>query len=245
MTNALALVGDWNAAPGDRGRYSPSWVAATGGLRIHSAGPGRHGDIDYVMADCPVTAPSRHAPPAGSSRSDHDFVLFTLHNPEDLADTLRLMSWNLEFGRDPDVAQRQLREVLGTHHPDVAVFQEAADYHAQLRQVGSQLGYRMLAYAGAGKHHNVILAKPPVDRPRAVQLSPLGWPLADGTGTHAPLWATSWAVRWCRVTDVHLPPNVNWTRRVPHGPPRKLAAYVAGAIKLARWARRNRRRRLP
>lgn len=245
MSDALALLGDWNATPQDRGRYSPSWVAATGGLRIHSAGPGRHGDIDFVMADCPVTGAHRYPPPPGASRSDHDVVMFTLHNPSELADTLQLLSWNLRFGRDPQLVERQLRQVLRDHRPDVAVFQEAADYHQQLRRVGSELGMSMLAYRGAGKHHQVILARGKPTRPRLVQLSPLGWPLADGTGTHAPLFGVSWVASWLRVVDVHLPPNVNWRRSVPYGPPRKLAAYVAGASRLARWARNNRRHRLP
>lgn len=248
MTSALALVGDWNAEPHDTGRYSPEWIAAQGGLRIHSTGPGRHGDIDYLMADCHVSDPERYESPAGSSRSDHDVVMFTLYDPLDSVSELALASWNVEFGRPAGVVKDQLHRVLRGHLPHVLALQEAADYHPQIRQLGRELGYRVLAYPMLGRHHNVLMVRTqvPCTRPRSVQLSPLGWPLADGTGTHAPLYATSWAASWLRVVDVHMPPNVNWSARgIPYGPPRKLAAYVAGASKLARWSRRNRRQRKP
>lgn len=246
MTTAIALIGDWNATPEDEGRYSPQWLSHQTGLRITSTGPGRHGDIDWLMADCHVSHPRRHEPPAGVSRSDHDVVVFTLHNPDDADDTLHVASWNLEYGRPPARVAQQVQLVLIAVEPDVMVFQEAADYHRELRQVAEARGYKLLAYGGAGRHHNVIMVRRElVTRgPRCVQLSPFGWPLADGPGNHAPLYATSWGVSWLRVVDVHMPPSVNW-RRVITGPPRKVAAYVAGMRKLRSWVLVNRRHRKP
>jgi len=245
VTTALALVGDWNATPHDRGRYSPQWIARVCGLQLYSAGPGRHGDIDYVLADCRVTGEQRHAPPAGASRSDHDVVRFLLHQPDGHGQ-LELVTWNVEYGRELVAVRNQLRELLTSLQPDIVALQEASDYHAEIRAVAKSLGYRWLMYPHPAAH-NVLLVKDglPTSRPQRVQLSPLGWPLADGTGTHAPLYATSWAVDWLRVADVHMPPNINWRRGVAWGPARKLAAYCAGAAKLSRWSLRIIRRRQP
>lgn len=245
MTTALALVGDWNATPHDRGRYSPQWIARLCGLQLHSAGPGRHGDIDYVLTDSRVTGVQRHAPPQGVSRSDHDLVRFVLHQP-DGPGQLELVTWNVEFGRELVAVRNQLREVLSTYRPDLLALQEAADYHAELRAVAKALGYRWLMYPHPAAH-NVLLVREELatHRPLRVQLSPMGWPLSDGTGAHAPLFATSWAVEWLRVAVVHMPPNINWRRGVAWGPVRKLAAYSAGSSKLVRWSSRVIKRRQP
>jgi len=250
MTSAVALVGDWNATPEDAGRFSPSWLDATAGLRLVSSGPGRHGDIDYMLADCHVSHPRRHEPPrTGGSESDHDIVVFTCYKPGNHAKThqLTVATWNLRYGRPPTEVARQLRLVLAAIEPDVLCLQEAADYHSQIRATAQDRRHRVLAYTGRGKEHQVILVRDelPTRRPRLVQLSPLGWPLSTGTGEHAPLYATSWAVDWLRVIDVHLPPSVNWRRGIIYGPARKVAAYVAGMGKLRRWVRNNRRRRKP
>jgi hypothetical protein len=142
---------------------------------------------------------------------------------------------------------QQVKLMLAAVEPDVLCLQEAGDYHPQLRAVAQDRGYRMLAYEGAGRHHQVVLVRRQLTtrRPRCVQLSPFGWPLSDGTGEHAPLFGTSWAVEWLRVVDLHMPPSVNWTRGLIHGPPRKVAAYAAGAGSLLRWATVNRRHRIP
>jgi hypothetical protein len=248
VTEAIALIGDWNATPEDSGRYSPSWLSQQTGLRISSSGPGRHGDIDYLMADCHVSHPRRHEPPStGGTRSDHDVVVFTVYSPADADKALTLATWNVEFGRAPRAVQQQVSLVIAAVVPDILCLQEAADYHRELRAVAHQRGYKVLAFTGRGREHQVVLVRRELAtrRPRCVQLSPLGWPLADGPGTHAPLYATSWAVEWLRVVDLHMPPSVNWRRGVIYGPVRKVAAYVAGSSKLRRWVLVNRRHRQP
>lgn len=240
MSKAIALLGDWNATPHDRGRWSPSWLAGRAGLTIRSAGPGRHGDIDYPMADCRLSSLERHAPPSdGGSRSDHDVVTFVAtHGRKSLV----VGTWNLLYGRDAADVRVQVDWVLRVYGLDVLVCQEAADYH---RQLGSLPGYRLVAFDGYGKEHNVILVRDGllVRGTRLVRTSPLGWRLVP-KGTHAPLYSPSCVVEWLRVVAVHMPPTVNWTKRgVIFGPPMRVAAYVAASRTLMRWARANRRSR--
>lgn len=246
MSAAMAILGDFNATPGDRGRGTPHWVATAGRLRVHSAGPGRHGDIDYALTDCPTVRADRIPPPSGRSRSDHDVVCFDMANPTDRRDVLMVGTWNVLYGRDPEVVATQVLQVLRVTGLAVLVLQEAADYHQAIGRMAARNKYRVLAYAGQGKGHQVIVVRTELATTRAklVQLSPAGWDLADGRGEHAPLYAVSWVVEWLRVVDVHFPPSVNWTKRgVPHGPPRRVAAYLYAAVKLVRWARNNRRAR--
>lgn len=259
MSDSLALVGDWNATPHDHGRWSPSWVATSSELHIESAGPGRHGDIDFPMADCPIHQLARHAPPGGVSRSDHDLITFVLYPPHknttagpgagmavsvphEQEHAIRVGTWNLLYGRDPKVVAAQVRQVLASRDLDVLMLQEAADYHHALSNLA---GWRLLAYEGRGKAHNVMLVRDelPITRPRLVKLSPVGWWLVTG-GRHAPLYATSCVVLWCRLVDVHLPPSVNWTPRGRiTGPVQRVAAYAAAAGKLVRWAKANKHHR--
>lgn len=241
MSKAIALVGDWNATPRDQGRWSPSWVAQRAGLVIHSTGPGRHGDIDYLMTDAKATHAKRYAPPAGPSRSDHDVVAFTVYGP---GPAMTVASWNVKDGRSGAVVHDQVRAVLTLTGADVLALQEASDYHGQLRLLGEQLGYRVLAYPGRGRHHNVLMVRNTlaVARPLCVQLSPRGWDFGRTTD-HAELYATSWAVDWLRVVVVHLPPSVNWRRGVIYGPVLRVAAYVAAARRLVGWVRANRKSR--
>lgn len=234
----LAFVGDWNAQPGDRGRWSPSWLASAVGLRIHSAGKGRHGDIDYAMSESSAVDVGRRPPP-GPARgaSDHDVYRVKLGG-------LVVLSWNMRVGRSSTRAQTDLHELLRAL-PDVVALQEAADYHHAIRDVARLHAYHVLMSPEPGRWHNVLLVRGDrkVAAGRFVQLSPHGWRLVAG-GRHAELWATSWLVdSWLRLVVVHLPPSVNWTKRGRiHGPVMRVAAYVATARKLRRWARNWRRR---
>lgn len=239
MSQAIALVGDWNATPRDRGRWSPAWLAKTTGLTLRSAGPGRHGDIDYPIADCHLVALERHPPPGGASRSDHDVVTFLASLPRQ--PDMVVGTWNLLHGRAPSTVALQVAGVLFAHDLDVLVCQEAAEYHRHLEAIP---GYRLIAYEEPGAMHNVILVRETlaVHRPRLVRLSPLGWRTVTG-GTHAPLYATSVVVDWLRVVCVHQPPSVNWKGGRIYGPPMRVAAYAHAAGRLARWTKANRKHR--
>lgn len=209
---------------------------------IRSAGPGRHGDIDYPMGDCRLTQLMRHQPPAGPSRSDHDVITFEARL-EGEPDALVIGTWNLLRDRDPRQVRVQVDHVLRTYEVDVLACQESAQYHAAL---ASLPGYRLVAFEGRGREHNVLLVRErlQVRRPRATRLSPRGWRVVTG-GRHAPLYATSCVVSWLRVVCVHQPPSVNWRRGVIQGPPMRVAAYAAASSRLARWARAAQRSRRP
>lgn len=240
---ALAIVGDWNGTPADSGRWSPSWLASHAQLRIVSAGPGRHGDIDYAMTDAAAGRARRRPPPgpAGGGRSDHDVYSVALSDP-DTRHTLVLASWNMEYGRDPARAAADLHELLTSLQPDVLVLQEGADYHRAIKTAAARSGYVALMSNKPGRWHNIVLTRldHKVTGARFVRLSPHGWRLAAG-GTHAELWATSWLIGgWLRVIDVHMPPSVNWPGGRIRGPVMRVAAYVAAIRKLRRWARRAR-----
>lgn len=234
---ALALIGDWNAGPREAGRWSPAWLAARAGLTVVSAGPGRHGDIDYALVrGCvPASRAVRDEPPAGPTRSDHDVVLVELRERGG-GRSLRVGSWNVRFGRPPQMTAAQVSRVLIEHRLDVLVLQEAADYHRELRLIP---GYLCVAFDKPGQAHQVIMVRygNRIAHPQSIRTSPRGWQLVTG-GRHRPLYVTSVLVAdWLRVVDVHQPPSVSWRRGVPHGPPMRVGAYVLAIRRLARLAR--------
>lgn len=239
----LAFLADWNATPADRGRWSPDWLADVSDLDICSAGPGRHGDIDYLMATCTTVAPHRLPPPGPTTgRGDHDVFAVTIWPDGDRRlHALKLASWNVQFGRNPQRVAEDLHQLLLVPDLDAVALQEAADYHQVIREVAKRDGWQVLMSPVAGRWHNVLLVRDAVatEAPRFTRLSPRGWRLVRG-GRHAELWATSWLVGgWCRVVSLHLPPSVNWRRGRIYGPPMRVAAYVATMSKLRRWARNN------
>lgn len=234
---ALALFGDWNATPQDKGRWSPSWLASQAGLTFVTAGAGRHGNIDYALVrGCRPTSPAvRDDPPRGASVSDHDVIVVELEERAG-GRRLRVGSWNVRFGRNPNTVNAQVDYVLRQHQLDVLVLQEAADYHRQLRNVP---GYLCVAFDKPGQGHQVIMVRygNRIAHPQSIRTSPRGWALVTG-GRHRPLYVTSVLVAdWLRVVDVHKPPSVNWRRRMPYGPPMRVAAYIASTRRLLRIAR--------
>lgn len=247
MSDALAILGDWNATPHDSGLWSPSWLAGQTGLRIHSAGPGRHGDIDYAMSDAAPGKAHRYAPPGRPGQSsDHDVVMVTVGDSEGPPAPLRLATWNMEFGRQRSTVAGQLGQLLEDHKPDVLALQEAKDYHHVIRTVAAHHGYVSLLSEVSGQWHNGLMVREALSprAPRFVQLSPRGWHLAGaGSADHTPLWATSWLVGWLRVVCVHMPPSVNWSHGVPHGPVMRVAATVAAQRRLRSWVNANKRHR--
>lgn len=242
---ALALLGDWNVPAHATGRWTTSWLADRAGLRVQSAGPGRHGDIDYIVSDAHASGAGRHDPPGpAGSQSDHDVVTITLHDPDNEAPPLRLATWNMERDRSRALVRGQLRQVLAVHQPDVLALQEAKQYHEAIRTVARASGYKVLASEVPGQWHNVLMVREelPTAGPLFVQLAPRGWETVAGP-EHTPPTATSWRVSWLRVVCVHMPPSVRWVKGLPVGPPLRVAALVASMRKLRRWAVRARRRR--
>lgn len=231
MTDALAMLGDWNCPAIVRGRYSPGWIAGRSGMRVVHAGPGRHGNIDYGLVRGASCMAVRHTPPAGA---DHDVIVFRLSHGRE---HLRVGSWNVRYGRPPATVRAQVDKVLHAHDLDVLVLQEAADYHQQLRLIP---GYACLADERPGMGHQVILMRygHRMSHPKTIRTSPRGWTLVTG-GRHRPLYVASMIVDdWLRIIDVHKPPSVRWRRGVPYGPPMRVAAYIASSRKLLRIARR-------
>lgn len=241
MSLLTVVLGDWNATPADRGRYTPTWIAKRSGLVLAATGPGKHGDIDYALTDARVRDKARHPAPGGDSRSDHDVIVYVLGKAPN---QLRVATWNVLYGRDPRVVRKQVALVLTQWNLDVLCLQEAADYHTELSKVP---GYRMVAFPEPGRWHQVVMVRDgvPVRRPKPVRLSPHGWRLVAG-GSHSELWGTHLIVdSWLRVLDIHMPPSVNWRRGVIWGPPMRVAAYAAAAGKIPRWTRRHRRLHTP
>lgn len=238
VSDALAVLGDWNATPRDRGRWSPYWLTRKTDLRLHSAGPGLHGDIDFGLVDpsCSVWHIKRTPPPPGTSRSDHDLVSMGIRHGGEI---LWVGTWNLRYGRDPRTVRGQVVLELSRLNLDILCLQEAADYHQVLDTIP---GYRMIAYPAYGKWHNVVLVRDglQIRRPASVRLSPRGWRLAT-LGRHSPLWGTAVTVEWLRVLDIHMPPSVNWRRGRIWGPPMRVAAYASAAGRIRAWHRHHSR----
>lgn len=244
MGHALTFVGDWNIPADAVGWRTTRWLAERAGMRIHApARPGRHGSIDYGLSDARATQVMRHPPPQGASRSDHDYVTYTLNPPRGSGEApVKIATWNVRRDRSSAVVAAQVAQLLRTHRPDVLCLQEARQYHAAIRMAGRQVGYRLTASTQPGKWHNVILTSTEREsgQPSWVRLSPRGWRVVTG-GEHTPLWGTTLRVAWVRVVCVHMPPSVRWVRGLPVGPPMRVAAMVAAVGKLKRWAARHRR----
>lgn len=231
----VALFGDWNAqALSDVGRYSPAWIAAQTGLRVEHAGPGRHGNIDFVLTNVPVRASRRLG--NGNARfgagSDHDAILFTLWHHG----ALRVLLWNIERDRPVRVALAQLRDLIEQTDPDVIVLNEATQYVAG---AGVMLAdFRLVTGDTRGSSECAVLVKG--GSPRVVQLSDDGWTTVTGH-EHAPIFGAFVRIDGLHLGGIHMPPSVNWLRKgkgLPFGPARRVAVYVSAARKLVRIVRR-------
>lgn len=227
----LLFGGDWNAAPGDRDRFRPRWIAGRR-LQVESAGPGAFGDIDYVLTDAVIgrtDAEVGRMVRLGRHGSDHDLVMFDVRG--DLPyQQLGGATWNVLAGRDPREVARTLVSVMRRYRLDFVLLQEATGYHNAIRRAGVDLvGFS----AVPGESQNPIAVRSGVHHTtgHTRRLSRDGWPLASGN-LHAPIYATACTLDgWLRAWSLHLP---NYERGDAHA-----TAYRQAARRLRRAARRH------
>lgn len=223
MTRPIIVVGDWNAGPKNPDRHRPRWIAHRAQLLIHPSGD----PICYPISDAALTDVRRGL----RMGSDHPPILLTaVRRPG--GDLVRIASYNLLAGRDPDQVVDEIRLLL--HRADVVALQEVSPaYAAALAQLPDT------RLVGNGQQRVIARDQLRIDAVRHHRLSTRGWPVRR-TGDPAGPWhdaATATSVRvdgWLRLMSVHLP---NYERSIWHR-----FAYRQAATRIVRYQARRRRR---
>lgn len=231
----LLVGGDWNQSPARKGPYSPRWIAHRAHLHITSPIRGKHGRIDFPMANVPVD----HMARVRGGGSDHGLVVFRVTNPA-TGQWLRGGVWNVE--RDRGSRRRHglrsyLTHVTAARHLDFVLLQEAKQYHRPLRHVRH---FRLVAKgAPQGARQQVILVRKGVGtaNPRFTRMSRHGWVVIGGR--HAPAYTTFVTLDgWLRVASVHETVGVEWAHGHMRGPGDRRRARRGSAIRLVATAAR-------
>lgn len=127
--------------------------------------------------------------------------------PPEPPTVLRVIDWNIKFGRVPAVVLAEVRALIEATNADVVTLQEVSGYDAILKQV---TGYTVHQFHTApGSDETAVLVRDglEVTNPHAVQVSQDGYRRVTGKLTN-PIWAPVVTVEGCTVIAVHTPPTV-------------------------------------
>lgn len=152
---------------------------------------------------------------------------------------MRVGVWNAERDRDGRRVARIVARLFSLGLVDVLALTEAQQYLDELRQLdGVQLVAR---HSRPGEAGTALLVRDgiAVSGRRWPRMTRRGWVTVRGGRTPAKYGTEAVVAGWLTVLVVHFPPSVRFWRRLPVGPVRRVAAYVAHARAVVRWLRRR------
>lgn len=146
---------------------------------------------------------------------------------------VRVLIWNMERDRDPEVAVNQLKWLMRKYETPVALLCETHTYRKELLALRAEAYGVHCPNKKPGQNETAIVTAPDasLEPQQSKQLTTKGWFTVRG-GMTPPKWLHRALVNGRLFAVIHMPPSVRWVKGLPVGPPLRVAAQLAAAARV-------------